>query len=71
MSTDPKPGPSTDGNTFGCGVRSMARNTKSAVVLLRSGKWTLDQFDTWLDLVIGEKLEAKHIDIINKFLEDK
>ncbi len=61
--------PSADGNTFAGGVRSMARNTKDAVILLRSGKWTLDQFDTWLDVVIGDKPESEIKSIIDTMFE--
>lgn len=37
---------------FASGIRSMARSSKAAVSLVRSGKWTLDDFDRWLDSVI-------------------
>ena len=43
-----------DGNTFSGGVKSMARNTLPAVELVRSGKWTLDDVERWLNAVITD-----------------
>jgi hypothetical protein len=37
---------------FSEGVVNMARNCKAGVELVRSGKWTLEQLDKWLDAVI-------------------
>lgn len=66
--------PSADGNTFAGGVRSMARNTKAAVILLRSSRWTLDQLDEWLDLIIEQDLHLNRLitteDIVRKFFPD-
>jgi hypothetical protein len=39
------------------GVSSMARNCLSAVQLVRSGKWDLDDVETWLRAVISNDSE--------------
>lgn len=37
---------------FALGVVSMARNCQAAIKLVRSGKWTIDEVDSWLNSVI-------------------
>lgn len=69
-SNQPKPEPSAEGNAFGHGVVSMARNTKPVVEMLRSGRWTLEQFDQWLDAVIGEKPMCQ-LEVLEKLMEQK
>lgn len=40
--------------SFSDGVVSMARNTLSAVKLVRSGRWSLDDLEKWLEAVITD-----------------
>jgi hypothetical protein len=41
-------------NNFANGVKSMARNVLPACQLLRSGKWTVDDLERWLNAVIND-----------------
>jgi hypothetical protein len=47
----------TDDQFIIYGVSSMARNCLSAVQLVRSGKWDLDDVETWLKAVVSNDSE--------------
>lgn len=39
-------------STFDHGVKCFAANCRSAVQLVKSGRWTIEQMDKWLKAVI-------------------
>jgi hypothetical protein len=41
------------GNTFGGGVVSMSRSSLAGIELVRTGRWTLDDFERFLNAVIN------------------
>lgn len=44
-------------NSFAAGTVSMARSSLPAIELIRSGKWTLENAERWLNAVINNDAE--------------
>jgi hypothetical protein len=55
-------------NSFASGTASMARSSLAAIELIRSGRWTLESAERWLNAVINNDAEYLN-EIKSQFLK--